>query len=130
MHEETMQRMTQQITSMREQIAARGIDLAKVAEQIPKPKQPPAFEPASKNAKKPLDTFEKKAGGPLPISVRSWYELVGGVNLEGAHEALVPPGLGDSREALMVMSLADARKLTEVMCEDDEEPATTSELIL
>lgn len=132
--EETMQKMSRQIAEMREQIAQRGIDIETQLAKLPKPKQPPAFEPPPKSASRQLNSYERKAGGPLPISVRSWYELVGGVNLEGSHETIAPPGLGDSREALNVMSFSDVQKVTEMFIggdeEEDQRTDAASELIL
>src|SRR5438093_10905633 len=30
--------------------------------------------------------------GPLPLSLRVWYEVVGSVSLQGRHPQLIPPG--------------------------------------
>src|SRR5262249_1504627 len=39
---------------------------------------------------KDLDRIEKAAGGPLPLSLRAWYEEVGSVSLLGWHTSLSP----------------------------------------
>ena len=49
-----------------------------------KPHVPPASD-----VRKNLDTFEKEAG-PLPLSLRAFYQIVGEVNLLGRHPALSP----------------------------------------
>jgi hypothetical protein len=60
------------------------------------PPDPDVFQPAINNSKKYLDRLEKKLGGPLPISLRSWHEQVGSVNLMGYQETLNPKGSSES----------------------------------
>ena len=58
----------------------------------------PVFEPAGESAAGDLDEFEREIGGPLPLSLRYWYQHVGPVNWMGWHEALNPkngPYCGD-----------------------------------
>ena len=49
---------------------------------------PNVFSPPDKKTPKMLDKLEKAANGPLPISLRAWYEVVGGVSLIGSHTLL------------------------------------------
>lgn len=69
---------------------------------------PSVFLPASQRDKKDLDRVEKKLRGTLPISVRCWYEQVGGVNLMGYHETLNPKDASESPDPLVVDPLMDA----------------------
>lgn len=58
----------------------------------------PVFAPAGESAAKDLDEFEREINGPLPLSLRYWYQHVGSVNWMGWHEALNPkngPYCGD-----------------------------------
>jgi len=56
-----------------------------------RPLQDPAvWSVPGKNTAKELDQLEKLAGGPLPMSLRAWYEEVGGVSLLGWHSLLSP----------------------------------------
>ena len=51
------------------------------------------FSPPTKETPKTLDKLEEMIGGPLPLSLRAWYEQVGGVSLLGWHATLSPnPG--------------------------------------
>lgn len=53
-------------------------------------KDPTVWSVPGKNTAKKLDQLEKLAGGPLPMSLRAWYEEVGGVSLLGWHSLLSP----------------------------------------
>jgi hypothetical protein len=54
---------------------------------------PAVFLPPSRQTSKDLDRLEKAAGGPLPMSLRAWYEEVGSVSLLGWDSSLSPnPG--------------------------------------
>ena len=76
--------------------------------RLPAIKNPSVFLPASPNAARDLDRVEKKVKGPLPISLRSWYEHVGGVNLMGYHDALNPKGNPESPDPLVIDPLIEA----------------------
>lgn len=47
---------------------------------------PEVFDPPGKETAKWLKKLEKAGGGPMPISLRAWFEQVGGVALLGSHE--------------------------------------------
>lgn len=86
-------------------------------------KDPAIFRPAGNESKKELDTFEKKLGGPLPLSLRSWYEQVGLVNLMGYHEALNPETGSESPDPLVIDPLREAAEAwfgTELEFEGDK----------
>jgi hypothetical protein len=53
-------------------------------------KDPTVLSSPGKQTARELDQLEKLAGGPLPISLRAWYEQVGGVSLLGWHSLLSP----------------------------------------
>jgi len=61
-------------------------DAAKAAAARRKPplEDPQVFSPPDKKTPRLLDRIEKAAGGPLPLSLRAWYEQVGGVSLMGS----------------------------------------------
>lgn len=46
----------------------------------------------STDVKIALDNLETKLGGPLPLSLRAFWELVGSVSLAGSHPLLNPKG--------------------------------------
>lgn len=51
-------------------------------------KNPDVFTPPAKNVAADIEAFEKSIGGPLPLSLRAWCEIVGSVSLMGSHPVL------------------------------------------
>src|SRR5579863_4090048 len=51
-------------------------------------KNPNVYAPPDKRVVKDLRTFEKSIGGPIPLSLRAWCEIVGSVSLIGSHPVL------------------------------------------
>jgi hypothetical protein len=72
---------------------------------------PEVFDPPGKETAKWLKKLEKAAGGPMPISLRAWFEQVGGVALPGSHD-LLNPKENATADPLMVTS---PRHLLEMM---------------
>jgi hypothetical protein len=75
-------------------------------------KNPEVLDRPTKQTAKKLDKMEELAGGPLPLSLRAWYEQVGGVSLIGWHSILSPnpdePGAlsgGATPDPLMIWPL-------------------------
>lgn len=66
------------------------VKLEKLGYEFSKEEASGVFSPPTPKAALALDRFEGDIGGPLPISLRQWYEHVGVVNLMGHHEALNP----------------------------------------
>lgn len=52
--------------------------------------------------------LESAAGGPLPFSLRTFYEVVGEVNLLGRHPQIAPDGSDPAPDPLMVAGVEDA----------------------
>lgn len=98
------------IAKVQAALAERGQNEApgKPASQGSPMNDPDIFRPAGRNAKKDLDRSERKLGGPLPISLRSWYEQVGAVSLMGYHEALNPKAGFESPDPLVIDPLKAA----------------------
>ena len=65
------------------------------------------FQPPDKATAKQIAKLEKLAGGPMPMSLRAWYEEVGGVSLMGAHALLNPkqPNENELPDPLVVLPL-------------------------
>ncbi len=59
-----------------------------IAKSFAKPNVP--LQPPDKKTAGALKRLEKIAGGPLPLSLRAWYEEVGAVSLIGWHSVLHP----------------------------------------
>ncbi len=60
------------------------------------------FAPPEANVHNLLQELENVVG-PIPITLRSWFEIVGSVNLIGSHSTLSPRG-GAASDPLVVMS--------------------------
>jgi hypothetical protein len=60
------------------------------------------FDPPSERTEADLDKLEKTAGGPLPVSLRAWYEQVGSVSLIGWHDVINPGDTKHPSDPLMV----------------------------
>jgi len=67
---------------------ARELARQQIAKSFAKPSVP--LQPADKKTAAALKRLEKLAGGPLPLSLRAWYEQVGAVSLLGWHSTLHP----------------------------------------
>jgi hypothetical protein len=65
------------------------------------------FCPPDKATSKQIAKLEKLAGGPMPISLRAWYEEVGGVSLMGSHPVLNPkqPNENELPDPLVLLPL-------------------------
>jgi hypothetical protein len=79
----------------RDAIRQNGVLNLPTGRPIPKRRKPPlkdplVLAPPAKSTAKDLDRLEELAGGPLPLSLRAWYEQVGAVSLLGLHAALDP----------------------------------------
>src|SRR5579863_4643127 len=66
---------------------------AEATKQAAAQKKPPiedayVFSPPDGETPGMLEELEKAAGGPLPLSLRAWYQQVGGVSLMGSHAVL------------------------------------------
>ena len=68
-------------------------------------KNPNVYAPPDKNTPKLLSRIEKKTRGPMPLSLRTWYEEVGAVCFMGTHPALNPEGLDVTPDPLVMAPL-------------------------
>lgn len=116
----------------RERMAAlrAGIDArqaaraAKVAESLKKPplENPDVFDPPNAKTAALLKKLEKAAGGPMPISLRAWYEQVGGVSLNGSHSVINPRESKEPSYAADPLMVAPPQDLIEMLeMEEDED---------
>jgi hypothetical protein len=94
---------------------------AKIAASLKKPplKNPDVFDPPGKQTVAQLKKLEKAAGGPLPISLRTWYEQVGGVSLMGSHTVLNPRDSEIPADPLVVASPRELLEMLELEGGDD-----------
>jgi hypothetical protein len=77
----------------------------------------PVFEPAGESVAGDLDEFEREIGGPLPLSLRYWYQHVGSVNWMGWHEALNPKNGPYCGDPLVIGPYRQATEEAEKWCD-------------
>lgn len=103
--QEAAKRAQDRIAPMMEKLAARRAEQeAKIAKQlrIPPLENPEVFDPPGKHTASQIKKLEKAAGGPLPISLRAWFEQVGGVSLMGSHDVINPKNSRTAADPLVV----------------------------
>jgi hypothetical protein len=91
-----------------------GLGKAKAHE----PHLPPPSDVRAKIAE-----LESLAGGPIPLSLRAFFEVVGEVNFNGDHPALAPKGSDLTSDPLMVCSVEDAIAMADSYERPDDELA-------
>jgi hypothetical protein len=104
------ERFKQQAAAQIEKIAARrAARAAELAERLKKPplETPQVFDPPNSRTEADLRKLEKAAGGPLPISLRAWYEQVGGVSLMGSHPVISPLNSPTCSDPLVICPLGE-----------------------
>jgi len=96
--------------SLQDAVAARGRKAAprKAVDHGSGSKDADIFRPAGSKATNDLDQLERKLRGPLPVSLRCWYERVGMVNLMGYHEVLNPAVGPVSSDPLVIDPVKEA----------------------
>jgi hypothetical protein len=81
---------------------------------------PPHVPPAADTARM-IARIERLAKGPLPLSLRAFFEVVGAVDLTGEHEALAPPDSSVLPDALVVEGAEGALAWLENVVEEGED---------
>jgi hypothetical protein len=110
-HEQAMVRLAESTQLAVDQLAA---SRAQWADQKKKKSaqgalnNPDVFTPPDRKLADYLKFFEEELGGPLPISLRQWYEQVGSVCLMGLHETLNPVEGSHSPDPLVIFPLREA----------------------
>ena len=99
---------------MRGKLAAQ----TEAARKLPRDDTPRAHTPPPANTANLLKRVEKKLG-TLPLSLRTFYEVVGAVDLQGSHLSLSPDKSAICPDPLVVFPLEDVLAGTEEMAEDD-----------
>ena len=105
---ETMERVNQNVRTLVERL--NGLSYRFSARQ---PHQPPG-----KRTWKELQQLERLVG-PLPLSLRAFYDVVGAVDLIGRHRGLIPRDSSIPPDPLVVYGVEDAVQEAESM-EDEE----------
>ncbi len=85
--------------------------------RVHSPQVPPGADVRSKVAE-----LESVIGGPIPLSLRAFFEVVGEVNFNGDHPSLAPKDSDVTPDPLMVCSVEDAIAMIESEDRDEDEP--------
>jgi hypothetical protein len=85
---ETMQRVEANLRTVIARL--KGIGYQFQTESMPDGSETPVHLPPKPGAQKLMRRLEKAAGGPMPLSLRAFYEVVGAVDLNGRHPSLSP----------------------------------------
>ena len=99
---------------MRGKLAAQ----AEAARKLPRDDIPRAHVPPAADTANLLKRLEKKAGR-LPLSLRTFYQVVGAVDLQGSHPSLSAKNSTICPDPLVVFPLEDVLAGEEEMAEDD-----------
>ena len=102
--------MPEMIPKMNEMKDRAQRDVAKASKKPPL-QDPAVFCPPGKDTAKLLAKVEKMAGGPMPLSLRAWYEEVGGVSLMGSHPTLNTEGQPCAPDPLVMFPLGVALEM-------------------
>ena len=125
---ETVHRVGQNVATLAERLKAMdyrfvypGSDGAFFGLRKAKAHEPHTPPPA--NVRVQVAELERLVGGPIPLSLRAFFEVVGEVNFNGDHPALAPRGSDLTPDPLMVCSVEDAVAMVESYERDDDELA-------
>jgi hypothetical protein len=116
---EQMAQMRPRMEEMREKLKARAA--AQPVVELPWEDRS-LFDPPGAHAAEELDALEAQVGGPLPLSLRAWYELVGGISFMGSHETLNSNNESDGlADPLVITPLSGVIGMLGGEDEEDEE---------
>lgn len=87
-----------------------------------RPKEHQPVVPAPADVRATLAELEEAADGPIPLSLRAFFEVVGEINFNGDHPALAPKNSDLTADPLMVCSAEDALAMVESMDRDEDDP--------
>jgi hypothetical protein len=107
---ETMQAMKAKMAPFFEKAAANTAKEA-AASRKPPLEDPYVFSPPDAETSRLLERLEKAAGGPVPLSLRAWYEQVGGVSLMGSDPVLNAVDFSNRNVLQQFQSLAAQRAM-------------------
>jgi len=79
--------------------------------------------PPAVNVRDQVAELERLVGGPIPLSLRAFFELVGEVNFNGDHPTLAPRESDFTPDPLMVCNVEDALAMVDSYERDEDEPA-------
>ena len=96
---ETMHRVDQNVRTLAERLKGLGYRFVQPGSGpglfgLGKPKAHQPHVPAESDSAKLIAQLEDVAGGPIPLSLRAFFDVVGAVNFNGDHSLIAPQELG------------------------------------
>ena len=124
---ETMQRVLQNVRLLPDRLKGMGYNFVQPGSggglfgfgkaKAHEPHVPPPADVADRIAE-----LEGIAGGPIPLSLRAFFEVVGQVDLNGDHPSLAPKDGQFTPDPLMVCGIEDAIAIVESNDGDEDDP--------
>ena len=126
---ETMHRVEQNVRLLAERLRALnyrfvypGSDGSLFGLRKAKEHEPLAAPPAK--VRDQIADLEAQAGGPIPLALRAFFEVVGEVNFNGDHPSLAPKQSDVAPDPLMVCSVEEALACVDMYEREEDEPLT------
>jgi hypothetical protein len=115
---ETMERVAHNVRTIAERLQAINYEFVFLGSRSSWLSQAKAlphrpYNPPTPDVSKTIATIEMAIEGPLPLSLRAFFEVVGEVNLNGQHPSLAPVDGDIAPDPLMVCSADEALAMLE-----------------
>lgn len=124
---ETMHRVNRNLCTIAERLTTLGYRFVYPGSDggffgLRKPKAHLPHVPPRADVCATIAEVEAVAGGPIPLSLRAFFEVVGEVNFNGDHPSLAPKGSQFAPDPLMVCSADDALAMLDSFDRDEDDP--------
>jgi hypothetical protein len=124
---ETMHRVEANIRTIAERLRALGYRFVYPGSGgglfgLRKPQEHLPHVPPPANVRALLTELEDTAGGPMPLSLRAFFEIVGEINFNGDHPSIAPTGSHITPDPLMFCSAEEALEMIGSIDRDDGDP--------
>jgi len=123
---ETMHRVGQNVAMLAERLNGMGYRFVEPGSGsgifgFGKPKAHVPHEPPVPDSAARIAELEQVAGGPIPLSLRAFFDVVGAVNFNGDHGSIAPRDTEGTADPLMVYGVQDAIDCVESGYGEDED---------
>ena len=119
---ETMHRVEQNVRLLTERLKALGYQFVEPGSGglfgLRKPRSHEPHVPPPADRARLVAELERESGGPIPLSLRAFFEVVGEVNFLGRHDRIAPPDSEILPDPLVVCGVEEATATVDTW--DDE----------
>jgi hypothetical protein len=123
---ETMDRVERNVRTIAERLVTLGYRFVYPGSGgllgLLKPKAHLPHLPPPADVRATIAELEAAAGGPVPLSLRAFFEVVGTVNFNGDHPSLAPMDCDFLPDPLMVCGADDALAMLDSFDRDEDDP--------